>query len=124
MGRNITGRWKDGPSPHSKFALLFGWKGREAPYKRHDKKQEAIYAFGSWIRFNWEFAMRNMLKSGSGGEKESRTISVGDFKQQEDLEMYGQLPDYDEFQLYVLGIDTDLSKIGEKMYASFHRGGL
>ena len=31
-----------------------------------------------------------VLKSGSEGEKESHTIMAGNFKQQEDLEMYGQ----------------------------------
>ena len=42
-----------------------------------------------------------MIKSGLEGEKESRTISVGDFKQQEDLEMHAQLPDYDELHVMI-----------------------
>ena len=54
------------------------------------------------------------------GEKEARTSSVGNFKQKEDLEMYGQLPDYEEFQVYGLGIGTDLSRIDDKIYANFH----
>ena len=45
-----------------------------------------------------------MLKAGSGREKEEHTISVGDFKQKEYLEMYGGIPDYGEFQWYDLGI--------------------
>ena len=40
-------------------------------------------------------------------------------KQKEDLETYGQLPDLDEFQWRDMGIDTDLSHIAEKIYASF-----
>ena len=55
-----------------------------------------------------------------GGDKEARTISVGNFKQQEGPKTYGQLPDYDEFHGYDLGIDTDLSQINEKIYANFH----
>ena len=62
-----------------------------------------------------------MLKSGLEGEKGPRTISVGNFIQQEDLEMYGQLPYYAEVQLYDPGIDTDLSQIAEKIYADFHK---
>ena len=51
--------------------------------------------------------MDDMIKSGLDGEKEERTISVGNSKHQEDLEMYGQLPDYDEFQWYYLWINTE-----------------
>ena len=61
-----------------------------------------------------------MIKSGLDVEKAPRTMLVGNSKHQEDLEMYGRLPDYDEFQGYDMGIDTDLSRIAEKMYADFH----
>ena len=62
-----------------------------------------------------------MPKSGLEGEKESHTILVGNFKQLEDLKMYGQLPDYGEFQRYDLCIDSGLSHIDEKIYADFHK---
>ena len=68
-----------------------------------------------------EFAMGDIRKSGLEGEKEEHTIPVGDIKRQGDLEMFGQLPDYDEFQGYGMWIDTDLSRIDEKMYANFHK---
>ena len=68
-----------------------------------------------------KFPMCNMLKSGLEGEKEPRTISVGDFKQKEDLERYGELTYYDEFRRYDMGIATDLSQIAEKIYADFHK---
>ena len=61
-----------------------------------------------------------MLKSVSEGEKKARTILVGNSKRRTDLEMYGLLPDYGEFQGYDLGIDTDLSQIAEKIYADMH----
>ena len=51
--------------------------------------------------------MGSMTKSCLGGETEAHTILVGDSKQQEDLEMYVQLPDYDEFRWNDMGIDTD-----------------
>ena len=62
-----------------------------------------------------------MLKSGSGGAKGSQTISVGDFQQKEDLQMYGEIPDYDAFHGRDLAIDTDLSHIDERIYANFHK---
>ena len=60
-----------------------------------------------------------MAKSGLGGEKVARAISVGNFKHRWNLEMRGQLPDYDEFQGYDLGIDTDLSCVAGNIYANF-----
>ena len=62
--------------------------------------------------------MGNMMKSGMEGEKQSRTISVGNSKHQEYLKIYGKLPDYYEFQAYDLGIGTDLSQIDGKSYAN------
>ena len=35
--------------------------------------------------------------------------------------MYSQLPDYDDFQGYDLGIDTILSQIDQKIYSNFHQ---
>ena len=46
-----------------------------------------------------------MHKSGLEGGEEARAAAVGNFKQQEDLEMYSQLPDYDDFQGYDVGIE-------------------
>ena len=62
-----------------------------------------------------------MIESGFGREKESHTISAWDFNHQEDIKTYGQLPDYDEFQGYDLGIDSELSQIDETIYVSFHK---
>ena len=52
--------------------------------------------------------------------KEKHTIPAGDFKQQEDLKMYGQLPDYDGFRGYDLGIDSGLGRVDGKIYSNFH----
>ena len=45
-----------------------------------------------------------MLQSSLEGGKEARTVSVENPKHQEDLKMYSQLPDYDDFQRYDMGI--------------------
>ena len=54
-----------------------------------------------------------MPTSGLEGEKGPHTISAQNFKLQEGLKMYGQLPNYDVFQGYDLGIDSELSRIAE-----------
>ena len=36
------------------------------------------------------------------------------------MEIYGQLPDYDEFQGYDLGVGTDLRRIAGNIYANSH----
>ena len=46
---------------------------------------------------------------------------VGNFKHQEDLKMYGRLPDYGEFRGYDLGVDSGLSQIDEEIYANFYK---
>ena len=55
------------------------------------------------------------------GEKEDHAILGGGFKNQEDLEMYGQVPDYGEFHRYDMRIDSESSQVGEKIYADFHK---
>ena len=61
-----------------------------------------------------------MHKSGLEGEKGARTVSVANFYQRKDLEMYSQLPDYGEFQGYYLGIDAVLSQIGRKIFSPIY----
>ena len=51
----------------------------------------------------------------------ARVVLVNDFKQQEGLKMYIQLPDYDDFQGYDLGMGWILSHIAHEIYANFHK---
>ena len=103
------------------------WKKRKnAHYKRHEKKKQKKRQGGEKsseveLDLSGAFPMGIMLKSGLDGEKEAHTIAVGNFKHQEGWGIYGQLPDYDELQGYDVGIDTDLSRIAEKIYANFHK---
>ena len=61
-----------------------------------------------------------MTKSGLEGEKEAHAALVENFKQRGDFEMYSQLPDYEDFQVYDLGAGTILSRIAQKIYANFY----
>ena len=52
--------------------------------------------------------------------KRARVFSVHDFKHQEDLKTYSQLPYYDDLQGYDLGVGGILSQIAHKIYANSH----
>ena len=41
--------------------------------------------------------------------------------QQEDVKLYSQLPDYDDFRGYDLGIDEQLEQITTLIFANFHK---
>ena len=62
-----------------------------------------------------------MSRSSLENENESRVVSANYFKQKEDLKMYIQLPDYDDFQCYYLGPEGIPSQISHKIYANFHK---
>ena len=53
--------------------------------------------------------------------KRARVVLVNDFKRHGDLKMYSQLPDYDGFQCYDLGVGGILSQVAHKIYANFHK---
>ena len=55
------------------------------------------------------------------GEKEARAVLVANFKHRDDFKMHSQLPDYDDFQGYDLGIETILSQISQKIYSYFRK---
>ena len=46
---------------------------------------------------------RNMLKSILGKYESSGSSGFRGFQKQEDVKLYGQLPDYDDFQRYDMG---------------------
>ena len=62
-----------------------------------------------------------MIRSCLEGPKQARAVLVGGFKQKADLEMYSQLPDYDEFQGYDQGVESVLGQIAQEIYANFHK---
>ena len=62
----------------------------------------------------------NMPMPGSENGNEARIVWVNGFKKHGDLKMYIQLPDYDDFQCYDLGVGGVLSPLAHKIYANFH----
>ena len=61
-----------------------------------------------------------------GNTKALHLAVSGNFKQQEDAERYGQLPNYDDFQGYDLGRDDILLQVAQRIYANptGRRGGV
>ena len=52
---------------------------------------------------------------------DAHVVLAENFIQQGDFKMHIQLPGYDDFQCYDLGIDTILSQIAQKIYTDFHK---
>ena len=53
--------------------------------------------------------------------KEAHLVVLEDYKKQEDVKLYGQLPDYDDFQGYDMGEEDVLRQVGLRIYANFHK---
>ena len=62
-----------------------------------------------------------MLKSSLEDTKEAHLAVLEDSKKQEDVELYGQLPHYDDFQGYDLGPDDILRQVALRIYDNPHR---
>ena len=62
-----------------------------------------------------------MLKSSLGESNEANAVLRNEFPQQEDVKLYSQLPDYDEFRGYDLGIDEQLEKATALIFANIHK---
>ena len=57
-----------------------------------------------------EFAMQNISRSSLGNTKEAHLVVLDDFEQKEDVKLYSQLPDYDDFRGYDLSADEQLER--------------
>ena len=62
-----------------------------------------------------------MLKSNLEESNEANAVLISEFPQQEDIKLYSQLPDYDDFRGYDLGIDEQLEKSDTLIYANFRK---
>ena len=85
------------------------------------KRREKEGPWGFEIDLGGKFAKQNMLKSRLGVTKEANSVFLEEFKKQEDVKLYSQLPDYDDFQCYVLGADDILLQVALRIYANFHK---
>ena len=54
-------------------------------------------------------------------EKEAYLVVLDNFKHKEDVKMYIQLPYYDDFQCYDLGMGGTLNRAARGIYANFHK---
>ena len=62
-----------------------------------------------------------MLGKSPENTKAAHLAVSGDPKQQEDVKLYGQLPDYDDFQCYDLGRVYILHQVAQGIYADFRK---
>ena len=60
-----------------------------------------------------------MLRSSLGNGKEAHLAILGNFKHQEDVKLYIQLPDYGDFRCYDLGRGHTLNRVARRIYANF-----
>ena len=62
-----------------------------------------------------------MLRSELEESNEANAVLRSEFSQQEDVKLYSQLPDYDDFRGYDLGIDEQLELAATLIFANFHK---
>ena len=62
-----------------------------------------------------------MWTSSLGNRKESHLAISGNFKQQEEVELYSQLPDYEDFRGYDFGTEDALNQVDRQIYTNFHK---
>ena len=53
--------------------------------------------------------------------KEAHFAVLEDYEKQEDVNLYFQLPDYDDFQCYDMGKDDILLRVALRIYGNFHK---
>ena len=62
-----------------------------------------------------------MLRSSLDNGKEAHLAISDNFKHQEDVKLYIQLPDYGDFRGYDLGRGDTLNQVGRKIYGNSHK---
>ena len=85
------------------------------------KRREKASPWEVEMDLGGESSRRNMLKSNLDNTKESHLAVLEDSEKQEDVKLYGQLPDYGDFQGYDLGMEDILLQIALRIYDNFHR---
>ena len=89
---------------------------------RHDPKEERKgKPLVAELDLGGKFSRGNMLRPSLENGKEAHVVILDNFKHQEDVKMYIQLPDYDDFQCYDSGLRGTLSHIARKIYANFKK---
>ena len=68
-----------------------------------------------------KYSFANMIRSNLEESNEANAVLRSEFPQQEDAILYSQLPDYDDFRGYDLGIDEQLERAATLIFANFYK---
>ena len=85
------------------------------------KRREKAKPLEDGLDLSGEFHRGNMSRPSLGNTKEANLAVLGNFKHQEDVKLYGRLPDYDDFQCYDLGQGGILHHVARRIYANIHK---
>ena len=88
------------------------------PQKKRRKKAEPLEVK---IDLGGKYSFANMLRSNLEESNEANAVLRSEFSQQEDVKLYSQLPDYDDFRGYYLDIDDQLEEIANRIFANSHK---
>ena len=80
------------------------------------KRRIGASHLGNEVDLGGEYSLASIMKSGIDDTREVNRALLCDFKTQGDVEMYIQLPDYDDFRCFDLSGATDLSVISKRVY--------
>ena len=96
------------------------WEFQERRTPQNQKKRKAVPR-ETEMDLGGKLHRRNMSKSISGNTKEAHLMVLWDYEKQEDVKLYGQLPNYDDSQCYDLGQEAILRQVALRIHANFHR---
>ena len=86
------------------------------PRGKRRKKAEPLEAK---IDLRGKYSFANMIRSNLEESNEANAVLMSEFPQQEDVKLYSQLPDYDDFRGYDLGIDEQLERAATLILITF-----
>ena len=86
------------------------------PRKKRRKKAEPLEAK---MDLGGKYSFANTLRRNLEESNEANAVLRSEFSQQEDVKLYSQLPDYDDFRGYDLGIDEQLERAASLILLTF-----
>ena len=101
-------------APIPKCRMVQNRKGRTTQ-KEEKRNQNPLEVE---LDLSGEFHRGNMSRPSLPSGKEAHLVSMGNFKLQDGLKMYIQLPDYDNAHVYGLAADRFLCHVDLKIYAN------
>ena len=109
--------WRNGGRSSSWKGRGYSRKGGTTQKKRIEKAKPLEVGLDS----GGGFPMENMSGPSLENTTEAHLAVLGNFRQQEDVKLYGHLPGYGDFQRYDLGQADILHQVAQRMYANFHK---